>query len=123
MIIFLSYASEQRDVAEQTKLALAASGHKVFYDRHSLPVGDEYHRRIRTAVEESEAFVFLISPQSIAQGCYALTELKYAREKWPVPRDKVLPVMVERTEYRHIPPYLKAITVLEPQGSFGGNSC
>ena len=117
MIIFLSYASEQRDVAEQTKLALAASGHKVFYDRHSLPVGDEYHRRIRTAVEESEAFVFLISPQSIAQGCYALTELKYAREKWPDPRDKVLPVMVERTEYRHIPPYLKAITVLEPQGS------
>ena len=42
MIIFLSYASEQRDVAEQTKLALAAAGHEVFFDRHSLPVGDEY---------------------------------------------------------------------------------
>ena len=117
MIIFLSYASEQRDVAEQTKLALAASGHEVFFDRHSLPVGDEYHLRIRAAVEESEALVFLISPRSVAQGCYALTELKYAREKWPDPRGKVLPVMVESTDYREIPPYLKAVTVLEPQGS------
>jgi hypothetical protein len=117
MIIFLSYASEQRDVAEQTKLALASSGHKVFFDRDSLPIGNEYHLLIRKAVEESEAFVFLISPQSVAQGCYALTELKYAREKWPDPQGKVLPVMVERTEYRHIPPYLKAISVLEPEGN------
>ena len=117
MIIFLSYASEQRDVAEQTKLALAAAGHEVFFDRHSLPVGDEYHLLIRKAVVDSEAFVFLISPRSVAQGCYALTELKYAREKWPDPRGKVLPVMVEKTEYLHIPPYLKAISVLEPEGN------
>src|SRR6266568_3947269 len=99
MIIFLSYASEQRDVAEQIKLALTGSGHKVFFDRDSLPAGDDYHMRIRNAVEDSEAFVFLITPQSVAQGCYALSELKYAREKWPDPRGKVLPVMIERTEY------------------------
>jgi len=46
MIIFLSYAPEQRDMAEQTKLAIAASGHKVFFGQHRLPVGDEYHLRI-----------------------------------------------------------------------------
>lgn len=117
MLIFLSYASEQRDVAEEIKLALASLGHQVFFDRDSLPIGDEYHLRIRKAVEESEAFVFLISFQSVAQGCYALTELKYAREKWPDPRGKVLPVMIEKIEYRHIPPYLKAISVLEPEGN------
>jgi TIR domain-containing protein/Yip1-like protein len=117
VIIFLSYASEQRDIADQIKLALGDSGHEVFFDRDSLPVGDDYHPRIRKAVENSDAFVFLISPQSVAQGCYALTELKYAREKWPNPRGKLLPVMIERTDYRQIPPYLKAISVLEPEGN------
>jgi TIR domain/Yip1 domain len=117
VIVFLSYASEQRDIADQIKLALGDSGHEVFFDRDSLPAGDDYHPRIRKAVENSDAFVFLISPQSVAQGCYALTELKYAREKWPNPRGKLLPVMIEKTDYRQIPPYLKAISVLEPEGN------
>lgn len=117
MIIFLSYASDQRDAAEQVNLALTGSGHKVFFDRESLPAGDDYHMRIRKAVEDSDAFVFLISPKSVTAGCYALTELKYARQRWPDPRRKVLPVMIERTEYRQIPNYLKAVTVLEPEGN------
>lgn len=50
-------------------------------------------------------------------GSYALTELKYARQKWPDPRHRVLPVMIERTAYDQIPNYLKAITVLEPEGN------
>lgn len=117
MIVFLSYAYEQRDMAEEIKLALVESGHEVFFDRDSLVAGDGYHARIHKAVNDSDAFLFLISPQSVAQGCYALTELKYAREKWPDPREKVLPVMIERTDYAHIPPYLKAISVLEPEGN------
>jgi hypothetical protein len=117
MIIFLSYSSDRRDLAEQVKLALAGSGHKVFFDRDSLPAGDEYHFRIRKAVEDSDAFVFLISPKSVAPGCYALTELKYAKQKWPDPRQRVLPVMIERTAYDQIPNYLKAVTVLEPEGN------
>jgi hypothetical protein len=117
MMIFLSYASEQRDLAEEVKHALTATGHQVFFDRESLPIGEDYHSRIRNAVGDCEAFVFLISPQSVAQGCYTLTELKYAREKWPEPRGKVLPVMAEKTDYRQIPPYLKSISVLEPEGN------
>jgi len=31
MIIFLSYASEQRDVAEEIKLALSGEGQQVFF--------------------------------------------------------------------------------------------
>lgn len=117
MVVFISYASRHRDMAEQVKLALAGAGHRVFFDRDKLPAGDDYHLRIHRAVRESEAFVFLISPEAVAAGSYALTELKYAREKWPDPRRRVLPVMVERTAYEQIPNYLKAVTVLEPEGS------
>ena len=42
MIVFLSYASENRDIAEQVNLALTGAGHKVFFDRDSLPAGDDY---------------------------------------------------------------------------------
>src|SRR6185295_11955597 len=68
-------------------------------------------------VECSDAFVFLISQRSVTSGSYALTELKYARQKWPDPRHRVLPVMIERTAYDQIPNYLKAVTVLEPEGN------
>jgi hypothetical protein len=52
MIIFLSYASEERDIAEQTKLTLGASGDKVFLIVIEFLIGDEYHLRIRKAVEK-----------------------------------------------------------------------
>src|SRR5713101_1672896 len=117
MNIFLSYASDRRDIAEQVYFALTNSGYKVFFDRDSLPAGDDYHKRIRKSVKDSEAFVFLISPKSVAEGSYTRTELKYAREKWSDPRQRVLPVMIEPTEFQQIPNYLKSVTILKPEGS------
>jgi hypothetical protein len=52
MNIFLSYSSDRRNIAEQVSLALTGSGHKVFFDRDTLPAGDDYHVRIRKGVEQ-----------------------------------------------------------------------
>jgi hypothetical protein len=60
---------------------------------------------------------FFISPSSLATGSYALTELKYARKKWRHPAGHVLPVLVRPVDWNAIPPYLKAVTVLEPEGN------
>ena len=79
MKIFLSYASEDRPQAEEIQLALAGAGHEVFFDRESLPAGGDYHARIKASVDDAELFVFLISPDSVAGGGYALTEMGYAR--------------------------------------------
>lgn len=117
MQLFLSYASEDRQIAEQIQLALIGAGHHAFFDRESLPPGGDYHARIERAVQESDVFLFLISPDSVVQGSFALTELKYARTKWPHPKDKVVPVIVRPTAWDTIPNYLKAVTVLEPEGS------
>ena len=65
--IFLSYASEDQRVAEEISLALAGEGHEVFFDRASLPAAGEYHRRIREAVDEADAIVFLISNSLLAR--------------------------------------------------------
>ncbi len=117
MKIFISYASARRDLAEPLVHALEADGHEVFFDRQDLPVGDSYHERIRDAMARADQMVFLISPESIKAGSYALSELAMAQQRWPRPAGHVLPVMAAPTPYASLPPYLTAVTVFEPKGN------
>jgi TIR domain-containing protein len=119
MRIFLSYSSHDRPTAERINLALEGAGHDVFFDRTSLPPGDTFDIQIIDAIDHAELFVFLISPEAVAQGTYALTELGIARRKWPRPGGRVLPVMLRRMEIASLPPYLRAVTILEPEGEVG----
>lgn len=115
--LYITYASEDAIIAEQIYLALVKDGRKVFFDRPSLKAGDDFDERFREAIAAVDAMIFLISPSSVAEGCFALTEMSYARERWPHPRDRVIPVMVRRTSIDAIPPYLRAVTILEPKGN------
>ena len=116
MRIFLSYASEDREIAERISLALAGAGHKVFFDKTSLPAGGDYIQRIRAALARTDAMIFLISPNSIERSSFALNELQLAEDRWKHPKDRVVPVMVRPTPFVDVPPYLKAVTILEPIG-------
>ena len=122
MKIFLSYASQDRAVAESIAFSLRGRGHKVFLDRDNLPPGKSYDEQIESAVNESEIFVFLISPDSVEHGRYSLTELTFARRKWPDPNGRVLPVMVRKTPLEQIPPYLTAVSYLEPVGNIAAET-
>jgi hypothetical protein len=117
MRIFLSYSSKDRPLAEKVDLALLGVGHQVFFDKSSLPPGTDFNSRIRKAIDESDAFVFLISPNSVRNGGYALTELGFAKAKWRKPWGVVLPVMIEPTDHNLIDAYLTAVTILEPKGN------
>lgn len=117
MHIFVSYSSKHRDLAEQVALSLAGDGHTVFFDRTSLPPGREFHRHIRAEIERADLFVFLVAPESVAKSSYTRTELLFARKKWPHPEGHVLPVVIEPTDMAAIPPYLRAVTLLSPEGS------
>jgi hypothetical protein len=117
MRIFLTYASEQRSIAEQVAYSLRGRGFDVFLDKDDLPPGYSYDKQIETAIELSDCLVFLISPQSVRLRRYTRTELEFARQKWRNPDGHVLPVMVERTEMREVPEFLRAVTILEPQGN------
>lgn len=120
--VFISYASEDRRFAEDIQLALTGLGYRVFFDKESLPAGGDFHSRIRSEIAESDLLIFLISPDSVTGGSYALTELKFAREKWAHPKGRVLPVMVRQTEFALIPKYLSAVTVLEPEGNIAAET-
>ncbi len=116
MKLFLSYPSGQRELAERLTLALEAEGHKVFIDRSGLKAGESFHQRLRESIRAADGMVFLVTPDSVRPGSYALAELNFAQQHWRRPSGHVLPVIVSPTPIAAMPPYLTAVTVLEPRG-------
>lgn len=117
MRVFISYASEDRVLAEQVDLALKGSGYETFFDRLSLPDGKDYIEQIFREIELADYFVFLISQSSVQPTKFTLTELKCARQKWAHPNGRVLPVRIGRVPFEEIPSYLKSVSILEPEGN------
>lgn len=116
MKLFISYPSDQKDLAERLRLALEAEDHEVFTDRAELKEGEPYHEALRDAIERADAFVFFITPRAVAPGSYALTELDIAQRRWRTPGGRVLPVLVAPTPLETIPPYLRSVTLLQAKG-------
>lgn len=106
MNIFLSYSSKNRPKAEEIALALQAEGHEVFFDKDDLWGGENFNAVIRRQIADADLFLFLISPDSVRQGAYSLSELRLAREKWPSPKKHVMPMLLESTDIETIPAYL-----------------
>lgn len=115
--VFISYAHEQYGIAEPLAHALRNIDHDVFLDEDDLPPGDEFHLRIKSAIDSSDLFIFLVSPESVAGQRYTLSELKFARQKWPKAKGHVLSVMAAETPKATIPTYLYALGVLHPKGN------
>ena len=117
MRVFLSYSAEDRKLVEPIYLALRAQRHSVFFDRGDLPPGEEFDVRIRRAIEKSQLFIFMLSPNSLDAGSYTLTELGIAQKTWEHPAGRLLPVVLRPIGFDQVPAYLKAITFLEPEGN------
>lgn len=116
MKIFISYAREQQTIAERCATRLRAEYHKVFFDKDNLASGERYDTPIRQQIAGCDLFIFLISPQSVESGSYALAEMGIARGKWERADGHILPVQVVNTVDDEIPEYLKSVTILRPNG-------
>ena len=116
MKAFLSYASEQRDLARDLAQRLKSAGIGVFFDRESLAPSDSFDTLIRQAIAGVDIFVFLASPDSLRPGAYTLTELGFARERWPAASGSVITVLVGGSTIESLPTYLRSVSVLQPVG-------
>ncbi len=117
MRIFISYSSAHRDIAESIAIRLREDGHDVFFDRHSLRAAEEFDAGIRREIENADLFVFLVTPEAVRAGAYTLTELDLAQRRWPKPSGHILPVMLQPTPINEIPPYARAVTILQARGN------
>lgn len=122
--VFLSYASEQhRDVAA-VAVSLRARGYAPFFDRASVLGGESPEAACRAGVETCDLFVFFVSPNSVARGSYTLTELEWAKQRWPDPVGHVMPVLAEDTDLSTVDPYLtQLLNIAHIRGNFAIGVC
>jgi hypothetical protein len=117
LVIFLSYAAEQHDIALLVFNALSAQGHSVFFDRSDLKTGEEVHGAIIVAMELADLVVFLISPDSVREKSYCLSELAFAQKKWKNLNNRLLSVMTVPTPEDQVPDIIRAVKYLDPRGN------
>ena len=115
--VFISYSSAYHDTAESVAIRLREDGHEVFFDRHSLRPGEEFDAGIRHEIYRADLFLFLVTPEAVVDGAYTLTELALAQRRWPRPSGRILPVILAPTPVADIPPYARAVTLLQPKGN------
>jgi hypothetical protein len=116
MKIFVSYPRSHAEIAAELVARLRADRHQVFIDESSLPPGESYDKQIRESIHRCELFISLFAGDSLRNGTYSRTEMKFAAEKWPNPSNHVLPVALDAGAMDHIPAYLKSVTVMRPEG-------
>lgn len=64
---FLSYSSEDRDLAEHVAEALQAAGVETWWDRWEIGAGDSIVRKINEGLGDCTHFIVLLSPNSISK--------------------------------------------------------
>lgn len=74
---FISYARKDREFVRRLYGALEERGRKAWVDWEGIPPTDKWLATIRAAIDEADAFVFVISPDSVASEVCA-TELDHA---------------------------------------------
>src|SRR5512142_2312032 len=63
--IFISYSRKDIDFAQKIVDALAANNLDTWIDWKSIPKGEDWEQEIYRGIEEADAFLFLISPDSV----------------------------------------------------------
>jgi len=63
---FISYARSDRDFADRLRSALTDRGRTVWFDEDDIAPGEVWNERISSAIESSDAFVIILSPDSVS---------------------------------------------------------
>lgn len=85
MKVFLSYAPEDRDVAQPLAADLRSGGYDVYPDAH-------WPERVEAAMRQAEAFIVLLSPAAVASP-FVEQEIKLALVSEHL-ANRVIPVVV-----------------------------
>jgi WD40 repeat protein len=96
--VFLSYSRRDAEFVQALVEGLERRGRSVWIDIDGIGGGEVFPAAIRTAIEQSDAFVFVITPESV-QSRYCESEIEYALEL----KKRVIPVLREIVEDERLP--------------------
>ena len=90
--VFVSYSRRDSEFVRRLAESVVARGKEVWVDTEGIADGEVFPEAIKRAIEQSDAFLFVITPASVASA-YCEHEVEYARELQkrivPVLRDPV----------------------------------
>lgn len=102
--VFISYAREDRPVAEKLYEDLMRQGIRTWIDSHSLTPGARWKEEIAGAIQESIYFISLLSSKSVSKIGYVQKEVRIALELLDEHPDDivfVIPVRLEECSPSH----------------------
>lgn len=115
-LVFLSYASPDRDRVLEWYDALSSKGLEVWMDKRRLKGGQNWDLEIKRALQKAAIIIVFLSENSVDRRGYAQREIKVALDQ---ARDKLIddiyliPVMLDDGVV--IPPELASIQVIRPE--------
>jgi hypothetical protein len=86
--VFVSYSRRDGEFVHALAADLESRGKSVWIDTQGIGDGEVFPDAIRNAIEQSHAFVFVITPESVASR-YCETEVAYAQQL----QKRVVPVL------------------------------
>ncbi len=97
--IFISYSRQDISIAGKIVNALANNNLDTWIDWKSIPKGEKWVEEIYRGIEEADAFLFLISPDSVSSDmCNREIEHAVANGK------RILPIVIRDTDPKNIHP-------------------
>ena len=90
--VFVSYSRRDSEFVRRLANSITECGKEIWVDTEGIADGEVFPEAIKRAIEQSDAFLFVITPSSVASA-YCENEVEYARELQkrivPVLRDPV----------------------------------
>ncbi|HUG26405.1 TIR domain-containing protein [Piscinibacter sp.] len=96
--IFISYSRRDADFLARLKSSLAQSGRDAWIDLEDIPPSSAWRRDIAEGIEHSHAFVFVLSPDSVASAECA-KEIAHAVRN----RKRIIPVVCRPVDPQAVP--------------------
>jgi len=88
--LFISYSRKDREVVDRLAARLEKAGYQVWIDRKGILGGVEWRKAIPREIGRAEAFLLMISPNSVASR-WVRKEFDYALKK----RVRIIPIVIK----------------------------
>lgn len=114
--VFISHASNDRNLADHLASDLEARGISVWSDR-SIKAGENWIEAIEEGLRESEYFILILSPAALKSEWVSF-EAGVALSRDPAsPHRRLLPVLTRGVERSSLPAALRRINAIEMEGT------
>ena len=107
--IFISYSRKDRDFVEALRSRFHALGRDVWVDVEDIPPTAKWRSEVLSSIDQSNAFVFVLSPDSIASR-ECIRELAHAVKG----NKRIIPVVHREVDPKSVPPDLSELNWISP---------